>query len=176
MLKKILVGLAVFIAAFVVIVATRPSNFKITRSAVMAASPEAVFAQVNDFHKWDAWSPWAKLDPAAKNSHEGSASGVGAIFRWEGNNDVGTGAMTIEESRPSDLIRIRLDFLKPMKGTNQTEFTFKPVASGTEVTRTMSGTNNFISKAICLFMDMDQMVGGMFEKGLASMKAIVEAK
>lgn len=175
MLKKILIGLIVFIAGFAVVVATRPSDFRVTRSAVMNAPAEAIFAQVNDFHKWEAWSPWAKLDPAAKNSFEGAASGQGAGFRWDGNKDVGAGAMTIEESRPNELIRIRLEFFKPFKGVNTAEFTFAPQNDGTLVTWSMYGKNNFIAKAIGLFIDCDKMIGGMFEKGLASMKAIVEA-
>jgi hypothetical protein len=82
--------------------------------------------------------------------------------------------MTITESRPSELIRIKLDFTKPFEATNTTEFTFKPEGNQTTVTWSMFGTNNFIAKAFCLFMSMDKMVGGQFEKGLASMKSIVE--
>ena len=130
---------------------------------------------MNDFHKWSDWSPWAKLDPAAKNTFEGPASGVGATFRLAGNGDVGEGAMTITESRPAELIRIKLEFLKPFAATNTTEFTFKPAGDQTEVTWTMSGTNNFVGKAMSLIMNCDKMVGGMFEKGFANMKAVVSA-
>ncbi len=126
MLKKILITLAVIIVVFAVIVALQPSDFRVARTATISAPPPAVFAQVNDFHKWEAWSPWAKLDPAAKNSFEGPAAGRGAIFKWSGNNEVGEGSMTIPESRPSDLIKIKLDFTKPFEATNTTEFTFKP--------------------------------------------------
>lgn len=126
MLKKILITLAVIIVVFAVIVALQPSDFRVARTATISAPPPAVFAQVNDFHKWEAWSPWAKLDPAAKNSFEGPAAGRGAIFKWSGNNEVGEGSMTITESRPSDLIKIKLDFTKPFEATNTTEFTFKP--------------------------------------------------
>ena len=175
MLKKILIGLAVIVVVFVVIVALQPSEFRVARSATIFAPAPAVFAQVNDFHKWEAWSPWAKLDPAAKNSFDGPAAGTGAMFRWAGNHEVGEGSMTITESRPSDLIRIKLDFTKPFEATNTTEFTFKPEGNQTVVTWSMFGTNNFIAKAFCLFNSMDKMVGGQFEKGLASMKSIVEA-
>jgi hypothetical protein len=80
---------------------------------------------VNDFHNWEAWSPWAKLDPAAKATFEGPSAGTGAIFKWAGNKEVGEGSMTITESRPSDLIRIKLEFLRPFEATNSAEFTFK---------------------------------------------------
>jgi hypothetical protein len=172
MFKKILIAIAVIVVVFVIIVALQPSDFRVARSAAPAP---AVFAQVNDFHKWEAWSPWAKLDPAAKNSFEGPPAGIGAIFRWAGNHEVGEGSMTIIESRPSELVRIKLEFLKPFAGTNTAEFNFKPEGNQTAVTWIMEGRNNFIAKAFCLFMSMDKMVGGQFEKGLASMKSVVEA-
>ena len=174
-LKKILIGIAVILVAFVVIVALQPSDFRIMRSINISAPPATVFAQVNDFHNWEAWSPWAKLDPAAKATFEGPSAGEGAIFRWVGNEEVGEGNMTITESRPTDLIRIKLEFLKPFAATNTAEFTFKPEGNRTVVTWSMFGTNNFIAKAFCLFMNMDEMVGGQFEKGLASMKSVTEA-
>jgi uncharacterized protein YndB with AHSA1/START domain len=175
MLKKILIAIAVIVVVFVVVVAIQLSEFRIARSATINAPPSAVFAQVNDFHNWEAWSPWAKLDPAAKATFGGPRAGKGAIFRWAGNEEVGEGSMTITESRPSDLIRIKLEFLKPFEATNTAEFTFKPEDNHTTVTWSMEGQNNFTAKAVCLFMNMDQMVGGQFEKGLASMKSVAEA-
>ena len=175
MVKKILIGLAVTVVVFVVIVALQPSEFRVARSATIFAPAPAVFGQINDFHKWDAWSPWAKLDPAAKNSFDAPAAGTGAIFKWSGNNEIGEGSITITESRPSDLIRIKLDFTKPFEATNTTEFIFKPEGNQTVVTWSMFGTNNFIAKAFCLFMSMDKMFGGQFAKGLAEMKSIAEA-
>jgi hypothetical protein len=175
MLKKIFVGIVVIVVAFAVIVALQPSEFRVARSTAISSPPAAVFAQVNDFHNWEAWSPWAKLDPAAKATFEGPRAGKGAIFRWAGNEEVGEGSMMITESRPSDLIRIKLDFLKPFEATNTAEFTFKPEGNQTAVTWSMEGQNNFIAKAVCLFMNMDKMVGGQFEKGLASMKSVAEA-
>ena len=176
MLKKILIAIAVIVVVFLAVVAMQPSEFRVTRSAMMSAPPATVFAQVNDLHKWQAWSPWAKLDPAAKNTFEGPPAGSGAIFRWAGNNQVGEGSMTITESRSNEVVRFNLEFLKPMAGTSASEFTFKPEGNQTTVTWTMTGKNNFIAKAMCLFMNMDKMVGGQFENGLASMKSIVETE
>jgi len=141
----------------------------------MAAPPATVFAQVNDFHKWEAWNPWAKIDPAMKETYEGAPAGVGAVYTWAGNNEVGTGRMTISESRPGELVRIKMEFLKPFAATHTAEFAFKPEGDGTAVTWSMFGKNDFLAKAMCLFMDMDKMGGGMFEKGLADMKAVAEA-
>ncbi|MCI0526494.1 MAG: SRPBCC family protein [Nitrospira sp.] len=175
MLKKILIAIGVIIIAVVVVVAMQPSEFHVVRMATMSAPAPAIFAQVNDFHNWEAWSPWAKLDPAMKKTYEGAPAGTGAISTWAGNNQVGEGHATITESRPSDLIRIELEFVRPFAATNTVEFTFKPEGNQTAVTWSMSGKNNFIAKAVHLFMDMDKMVGGDFEKGLAQMKSVVEA-
>ncbi|MCI0375998.1 MAG: SRPBCC family protein [Gemmataceae bacterium] len=174
-LVYILIALAVVVIGFAVVVAMKPSEFRIVRTGTISAPPSAVFAEVNDFHKWQAWSPWEKLDPALKRTYEGPSAGTGAIYSWAGNKKVGEGRMTIMESRPSDLIRINLEFLKPFKATNTTEFTFKPEGNQTVVTWDMSGRNNFIGKAFCMFMNMDKLVGGDFEKGLANLKASVES-
>ena len=174
MFKKILLAVAVIIVIFLIIVATRPADYRVTRSTTIAAPPPVVFTQVNDFHKWEAWNPWGKIDPAMKLTYEGPSSGKGAVYSWIGNKDVGEGRMTITESRPSDLILINLEFFKPMAGVSSTEFTFKPEGNQTVVTWTMTGKNNFIAKAMCMFMNMDRMIGGQFEKGLAAVKTVAE--
>jgi polyketide cyclase/dehydrase/lipid transport protein len=172
---KILLGLAVVIAILAAFIASRPSDFHVSRSLTMAAPPATVFAQVNDFHKWDAWSPWIKLDPNATVRYEGPEAGEGAKFFWSGNAEVGEGSMTVVESKPDELVNIRLDFVKPFAGTADADFTFEPVGTNeTKVTWSMSGKNNFIAKAISLVINCDKMIGDNFEQGLASMKAIVE--
>jgi hypothetical protein len=175
MLKKILIGLVVILVVFVVIVALQPSQYRVERKAAISAPAAVVFAQVNDFHNWEAWSPWAKLDPAIKQTYEGVPAGTGAIYSWTGNSKVGEGRMTLTESRPTDLIKIKLEFIKPFASTCETDFAFKPDGNQTAVTWSMAGENNFIGKAFCLFMNMDKTVGGDFEKGLAQMKSMVDA-
>jgi hypothetical protein len=174
MLKKILLALALVVAVFAAVVALQPSEFRVSRSATIAAAPPDVFAHVNDLGKWQAWSPWAKVDPAAKATFEGPPAGEGAVFKWSGNSEVGEGSMTVIESRPSERVRFRLDFVKPMPGTSYSEFAFAPQGNQTAVTWTMSGHNNFLAKAICMFMNIDRMMGGQFEKGLANLKAVAE--
>jgi uncharacterized protein YndB with AHSA1/START domain len=178
MLKKLVIVFAVLLAgigAFAAYVAMQPEDFKIERSTIVSAPPEAVFAQVNDFHKWEAWSPWAKLDPNSVATFEGPTSGQGAIFKWAGNDQVGEGKMTITESKPGELVRIKLDFFKPMEATNDTLFTFKPQGSGTEVTWSMSGKNGFVGRAFCIVMNMQKELAKQFDQGLASMKTAAEA-
>ena len=174
MLKKILTALVVVVGVLVVVVAMQPSEFRVTRTAALSAPASAIFAQVNDLHNWRAWDPWAKLDPASKESFEGPSAGVGAICRWAGNKEVGEGSMTILESKPDELIRIKLEFLKPFKATNTTEFTFVPQGDQTEVTWSMFGSRNFMCKAVGLVMNCEKMVGPQFEKGLANLKSMTE--
>ena len=138
MMTQILIGVAVVVILFIVIVALRPSAFRISRSKSMSGSPSAAFAMVNDHHNWSDWSPWDKLDANMKKTYEGPESGVGAIYRWSGNGSVGEGSNTIVESRPSELIRMKLEFLRPFKGTNDVEFTFQPDGDQTIVTWTMT--------------------------------------
>ena len=169
-------ALGAVVIVFLIFVALQPPDFRVSRSATISAPAPAVFAHVNDLHKWEAWNPWGKIDPQMKQTYEGAAAGMGAIYSWVGNSQVGEGRMTITESRPSDRIRIKLEFFKPFKATNTAEFTFRPGGNQTSVTWSMSGTKNYMMKAVHLFMNMDKMVGGQFEKGLADMKAVVEAE
>ena len=175
MLIDIVITVAALLIVFLIFVASRPGGFRVARSATIPVPPSVVFAEVNDFHRWNAWSPWARLDPSAVNTFSGSETGVGAGFHWKGNSKVGEGEMTIVESRPDELVRIRLDFLQPFKATNTAEFSFEPTAGGTLVTWSMTGTNSFVAKIVVMFMSCDKMIGGMFEKGLANLQTVTES-
>jgi hypothetical protein len=173
---KIILGVAAVLGVLALIVATRPAEFVIRRQSVINASPEAVFAQVNNLKAWEAWSPWARLDPNMKQTYSGPAAGEGASTHWIGSPKVGEGRMTIVESRGMERVRINLEFLKPFAASNVAEFTLRPVsATDTEVTWTMSGKNNFLAKTIGLCMNMDKMVGGQFEEGLKNLNSAVTA-
>jgi hypothetical protein len=171
---KILIAVLIVLAALAAYVATRPAEFRVSRAASIAAPAPAVFAQVNELHRWQAWSPWARKDPQMKQAYEGPPAGTGAVTSWQGNKDVGAGRMTIVESRPNELIRIKLEFFKPFAATNSAEFSFKEQGGRTEVSWSMSGQNNFIGKAMGLVFDFDKMIGADFEAGLANLKTIVE--
>jgi Polyketide cyclase / dehydrase and lipid transport len=175
MLLTIVAALAVIVIGFAAFVATRPSEYRVARTTTVAAPASAVFAQVNDFHRWGAWNPWAKLDPAMKQAYEGAPAGPGAVYTWAGNKEVGEGRMTVTESRPNELVRINLEFLKPFAATSTAEFRFSPEGDRTAVTWSMVSQTNFVAKIVHLFVDMDTMIGGNFERGLADMKMVVEA-
>ncbi|MCA9270777.1 MAG: SRPBCC family protein [Planctomycetales bacterium] len=165
-----LAALAVLALGLVVLVALQPSGFSVSRSAVIDAPPEVVFPLVNDLHLWQKWSPWAKLDPNAKNMFKGPEAGTGAEFHWDGNSDIGEGIMTITASDPMTRVAMRLKFIRPYEDECNVEFAFSPAESGkTKVVWSMQGENDFFGKAMCMCMDMDAMVGGDFEKGLKNL-------
>jgi hypothetical protein len=171
-----LIGLAVVIALFLIVIAARPSDFRVSRSVLISAPVETTFTQVNTLRQWEACNPWGKLDPNARLTYDGPPAGVGASYTWAGNSKVGEGRSTIVDSKPGGCVRFRLEFRKPMKATNTAEFTFKSEGAQIAVTWTMTGKNNFIGKIFNMIIDCDKMCGGQFEKGLAAMKSVAEAE
>jgi hypothetical protein len=174
MVKKLLIAIVVLVAGFAGYVAMQPPEGRVARSVTIAAPPAAIFPHVNELKAWDAWSPWAKLDPNAKTTLAGPPSGNGAVFGWSGNDDIGEGKMTIVESRPTELIKIRTDFTKPFTGTSNTDFTFKPEGDKTLVTWEMRSQQSFLIRAMCIIFNGDKIIGDQFEKGLANLKAVAE--
>ena len=174
MIKIVLIVIAVAIAAVLVLAATKPDVFRVQRATSIKAPPEKVFALINDFKRWQAWSPWEKKDPAMKRSFGAATAGKGASYAWEGNRDVGQGSMEITNSVPSSAIGLKLDFLKPFEAHNTVDFVLAPKGDLTEVTWTMAGPTPYLGKIIHVFVDMDSVVGKDFEAGLANLKAIAE--
>jgi hypothetical protein len=177
MVKKVLLAVLAAVVGVPLLLlaagATRPERYAVTRSAVVAAPPEAVYATVVDFHRWNRWSPWAGLDPNQRETITGE--GVGAVYAWAGNDKVGEGRMTMTGALKDDLVQIKLEFLKPWEQTSETTFRLAPAGPGqTRVTWAMTGEHDFVGKLFALFMDMDMMVGGDFEKGLATLKKVAE--
>ena len=175
MLKIILIAVPAVIVLFIIIVALQPSTYRVTRSLVIAAPQDAVFPHMNDLKKWETWNPWGKADPNIKLTYSDPASGVGANYSWAGNNEVGEGRATITESHPNESVKYKMEFFKPMSATSEMEFTLKPQGNQTEVTVTVTGEKDFMTKAFCLFKNMDKMVGGKFETALVDLKTIAES-
>jgi len=151
------------------------SSFEVTRSTTIQADPARVLGLIEDFHRWTEWSPWEDLDPTLSRTYTGPTSGVGSHYAWKGNRRAGEGWMEITGSAP-DRVDIELAFMKPMRNTQQVEFTITPTSAGTDVTWRMSGQHeglmmNLFSKVV----SMDRMIGKDFEKGLARLKAAAEA-
>lgn len=174
MLKIIIIVILVLIAAILIYAASKPDTFLIQRSILIKAPPEKIFAILNDLHRWGVWSPYEKKDPAMKRSYSGAATGKGAVYEWEGNKNVGKGRMEIAESSVPSRLVIKLDFIAPFQAHNAAEFILEPQGELTNVTWAMYGPSPFISKVMCLFINMDNMVGKDFEVGLDNLKAISE--
>jgi len=166
MIKKSLLG---FVGLFLAYAASRPVEFHVERSATLPASPAARYEQVNDHRKFDVWNPSLKLDPNVKNVYGGPVSGVGATCSWDGNSDIGAGSATIVESKPGELVRMRMEWKRPMEGTSTVDFTFRPVGDKTGVTWAMYDRKNFLGKVVSVFIDSDKMGGPSFEQGLADL-------
>ena len=175
MIKKLLLGLVAVIAIILIVATFQSDDMNVTRSATFTAPPEAAFKVVNDFRQWDAWSPWSKLDPAMKKTLEGPPEGKGAIYRWSGNNEVGEGSTTLVESKPNEMVAMKLEFVRPFAGTSDVQFTFAPEGTGTKVTWAMQSKKPFLGKVMGLFMDCEKMCGDQFNEGLTNLKKIVEA-
>jgi uncharacterized protein YndB with AHSA1/START domain len=174
MIKTILIGLVLVVAAVLIYASTRPDSFRVERSASIKAPPDKIFPLISDFHQWPQWSPWEKLDPAMQRTHTGPAQGVGATYAWVGNSKVGEGRMEILSAAAPTKVDIKLDFIKPFEGHNTAVFTLTPQGDGTNVHWVMEGPAPFITKLMSVFVSMDKMIGKDFEAGLANMKSAVE--
>lgn len=175
MIKKILLAFVALIAGLLGFVALQPADFTVSTTATIPAPPAVVFDHVNTLSKWEAWSPWAKLDPNATKTYDGPAAGTGAASSWSGNDEMGAGTMTITDSKPTEHIAMRLDFTRPMAATNTTAFDFKPADGGTAVTWSMSGTNGFIGKVFFLLLGVEKQLKSQFDEGLANLANAVKA-
>ena len=174
MIIKILIAFVLAAGVFCLVAAMQPATYHVERSATIGAPPARVFSLVNDFHEWNAWSPWAKRDPAMRQQISGAAAGPGSVYTWSGNDKAGAGTMTIRDSDPNSHVGVHLEFTKPFASTSNIAFAMKPQGEGTLVTWAMDGENGFMLKAMSLFSSMDKMVGPDFEKGLAQFKSAAE--
>ncbi len=166
--------LVVIVAGILIYAATRPDAFRVQRSVSIKAPPDKIYALIDDLRLWGGWSPYEKKDPAMKRTFSGAPSGKGAIYEWDGNNNVGKGRMEITNTAPASKVVIKLDFIKPFEGHNTAEFTLEPKGDSTVVTWAMYGSASFMMKVMGIFMNMDNMIGNDFAVGLANLKALAE--
>ncbi len=176
-MRKAVVVLTGVILVFLVIVLLQPNTFSVERSTTINAPAETPFTYINDFHNWKLWSPWEEKDPEVNITHSGAERGVGAVYEWSGNEEVGSGKQTITESVAPHLIKIDIFFKVPFEAQNEVTFglTEDPDAGVSTVTWKIEGEKNFLAKAFGLFFDMDAAVGPDFEKGLANLKRVAES-
>ncbi len=172
---RMVLGLGLIAALFMVVVLTQPSRFHIERTIIVEAAPDAAFARVNNLGDWRAWSPWEKLDPHMERTYSGPPQGVGASYAWKSTpGKAGQGRMTIESSQAPTLVGIKLELVRPFPAKSDMTFTFLPMSGGTRVTWSMDGRSGFLGKTFHLVANVDKQVGGDFERGLIALKALVE--
>jgi hypothetical protein len=177
--KKVALGvLGAFVLAIVVVLslaAGKPDTLHIERSLVMQATPAHVLPYTNDFTKFVTWIPWTELDPNQTTEFSEPPSGVGAWSTWSGNDAVGSGRMELLSVEPNAVVH-KLDFIEPFANTAESTLSMKPAGEGkVEVTWALDQDAGFASKIMCVFVDMDKMLGADFEKGLTKLQKLVEA-
>jgi hypothetical protein len=164
------------IAAVLGAAAAKPNTFTVKRATVIAAAPEAIFAYLEDFHRWGAWSPFEGIDPNMKKTFSGAAKGVGAAYAWDGDKKAGAGSIQITEAKVPGKLGMDLTMIRPFPTANHVEFFLTPLEEGTRTAWVMTGPQPFMSKVMSVFLNMDKLVGGEFDKGLAQLKAAVEGE
>jgi carbon monoxide dehydrogenase subunit G len=166
--------LLVGVLAVLGLAATKPDTFRVARSASIKAPPEKIFPLINDFHQWQAWSPYERKDPAMKKTFSGAAAGKGAVYEWDGDKNVGSGRIEIADASVPSKVSLKLDMIKPFPAHNTVDFTLEPRGGETLVTWAMRGDVPYLAKVVHVFLDVDKMVGNDFEAGLASLKSVAE--
>jgi hypothetical protein len=177
MLKVVLIlagCLGVLIVGVLVFAATKPDTFRVARSASIKAPPDKIFPLIDDFRAWPQWSPYENKDPQMKRTFGATTAGKGAVYGWDGNSAVGSGRITITDTAPPSKVMIDLDMQRPITAHNNVVFTLEPQGSATKVTWAMSGGVPYFAKIMHVFFNMDTMVGGDFDAGLAKLKTIAE--
>lgn len=172
-LKRLILLLLLLVLALIGIGYVLPDSAHVERTIRIGAPPQQVFPYVNNFHKFNEWSPWARKDPDMQYTFAGPDSGVGARLAWQSTNpDLGSGSNLIVQSKPPHRVATRLDF--GAQGTATAYFDIEPAGSGSRVTwgfDTQFG-NNLIMRYFGLLMD--RWVGDDYQQGLRNLKTIVE--
>ena len=169
----VLAAFAVLLGALLGVAMTRPATYQVQREVEIAATPAAVFANLEDFKRWRDWSPWEKLEPEMQRTYAGAERGVGASYSWQGDK-VGSGSTKVTEATAPQKLGIELAFVKPFEETNRQAFSLTPTAAGTRVRWSMHGPLRLGGRVMSLFTDMDKIIGRDFETGLSQLKQLCE--
>lgn len=172
---RIALVVLVVIGVLVVCAAMKPAQYLVSREMVMKAKPEQIFPHLNNSKKANDWMPWKEADPTAPMTYTGPEEGVGATTSWDSKGKMGTGKAEVVDTTPNKSVKTKITYTKPMQMNQLAEISLTPTPEGTTVKWTVTGENSFFGRFMCMFFDMDKMVGGLFEKGLSSLKSRVEA-
>jgi carbon monoxide dehydrogenase subunit G len=163
------------VAVLLVAAAFRPDTFRVQRTLRIAAPPAAIHPLINNMARMNSWNPFVKKDPNLQGRYRGPAEGPGAAYDFAGNREVGKGTVEITGSTPGRITML-LHMQEPMAGRNAIEFLLVPQGNATEVTWAMQGPSPYVARLMGLVFNMDRMVGGSFDAGLADLKALAEGR
>lgn len=174
-LFKLIGGLLVLLLLVLLFQASRqPDHFKVERQLRIQASPETLFALIQDLRQFNRWNPYEKKDPQIQGQYSAQTAGPGARYAWQ-SKEVGEGSLEITELQAPHRVAMRLDFIKPFEAHNQAEFRIEALPGGaSQVSWSMTGPSPFVSKLMGVIFNMDRMIGRDFEAGLHDLKALAE--
>ena len=174
MIMLIVILLIAALLTFLFVVVSKPNNFRLQRSVTIKAPAAVIYGHIEDFRQWKNWSPWEQLDPTMTRTYSGETSGIGSVYDWQSKGKAGEGRMTIREAATAHRLLINLDFIKPFPATNSAEFLLQPSGDSTVVSWAMFGPSPFMSKLMGTLMNMDDLIGKDFERGLENLKRLSE--
>jgi hypothetical protein len=174
MILKIVVLLAAFIVAVLILAATRPNTFRVQRSIAVSAPAGKIFTFINDLRAWDQWEPDDRKDATMKKFFTGPTSGVGAAAEWDSKGQGGKGRMLISESVPENRVAIQVDFVRPFEAHNLNEFILEPLSGGTKVTWSIQASNLYAMKLVGVFFNIQREFEKHVTAGLSNLKSAAE--
>lgn len=176
--KKIILVVVVIIAIVLVIAAILPSDYAVERAVVIEKPRAEVFDYVVLLRNQDNFSVWAGMDPMMKKTFKGVDGTVGFVSAWESKDpNVGKGEQEIMQIDPLNRIDYEMRFIEPFEAKDQAFMLFEPINdSTTKVVWGFSGSFPYPMNLMMPFMNMEEMLGNDFSKGLENLKTILEQK
>ena len=172
-IKIIGIVVAALLIILGIVIAVQPSEAHLERYVFIDAPPASIFPEVSNFKNFNTWSPWSKMDPAAKYTYEGIDATAGSKMSWDGPK-TGKGSQWIEEIEVDRRVKCGMSF-EGFEGAIFSEFILEPEGQGTKVTWTYDGPNDGLAgKAMWLIMGT--MMNKQFEEGLFDLKTLTENK
>jgi len=174
MLKLLAIAFVVAVIGAVGYGVSLPDTYQVERALRMKAPPEKIYPYIGDFDNWGAWSPWVAKDPSMAITISEKSSGMGAVYEWSGNADVGEGRIEMVSTQPPSGAQFNLTMFEPYSAKNVIEFSLHPFGDYTKVVWLVRGSMTTVAKIFSVFKPMDAMLGPDLEAGLASLKALTE--
>ena len=175
MLINILLVLIAIAALLLIVSATRPNTFQLERSVLIMAPPERIYPLIASVREMSRWNPFEAQDPALNRQYSAVESGPSSAIDFVGRK-AGTGRLEVREAVPPSRVTMQLIMQKPLAASNRIDFSLLPQGGATQVTWAMNGPVSLFGRVLHLVINMDRMLGGQFESGLASLKALAERR